>query len=156
MVRGSFSASFPVIAVIISPTFTRRYPDNNKKDQAGALGWKHTSVDQDRRLKKKKKKERWRDGSFCGSFPSIPRRTSGAGSLLLCDRSLLLILIWSLRKLMGCLWGDFEVCESIEEVVVAQERLCLLYWSWIGDSSLLVLNMRVGHACDVDDHIWTE
>lgn len=58
MVRGSFSASFPVIAVIISPTFTRRYPDNNrKKDQAGALGWKRTSEDQDRRTKKKRKDE---------------------------------------------------------------------------------------------------
>lgn len=57
---------------------------------------------------------------------------------------------------MGCLWGDFEVCESIEEVVVAQERLRLLSWSWIGDSSLLALNRRLGHACDVDDHIWTE
>lgn len=57
---------------------------------------------------------------------------------------------------MSCLWGDFEVCESIEEVVVAQERLCWLYWSWMGDSSLLALNRRLGHARDVDDHIWTE
>lgn len=154
MVRGSFSASFPVIAVIISPTFTRRYPDNNRKKRSSWCSRMETHKRGSRQ--EKQKKERWRDGSFCGSFPSIPRRTSGAGSLLPCDRSLLLILIWSLRKLMGCLWGDFEVCESIEEVVVAQERLCLLYWSWIGDSSLLVLNRRVGHACDVDDHIWTE
>lgn len=47
---------------------------------------------------------------------------------------------------MGCLWGEFEVCESIEEVVVvllAQERLYLLDWSWIGDSSLPVLNKGV-------------
>lgn len=57
---------------------------------------------------------------------------------------------------MGCLWGYLEVCESIEEVVVAQERLRLLYGSWMGDSGLLVLNRRVGHECDVDDHIWTE
>lgn len=59
---------------------------------------------------------------------------------------------------MGCLWGEFEVCESIEEVVVlvAQERLYLLYWSWIGDSSLPVLNRGMEHLRDVDDHIWTE
>lgn len=58
---------------------------------------------------------------------------------------------------MGCLWGEFEVCESIEEVVVlvAQERLYLLYWSWIGDSSLPVLNRGMEHLRDVDDHIWS-
>lgn len=59
---------------------------------------------------------------------------------------------------MGCLWWESEVCESIEEVVVvlvAQERLYLLYWSWIGDSSLLVLNRGMEHLRDVDDHIWT-
>lgn len=59
----------------------------------------------------------------------------------------------------GLLVGEFEVCESMEEVVVvlvAQERLYLLYWSWIGDSSLLVLNRGMEHLRDVDDHIWTE
>lgn len=58
----------------------------------------------------------------------------------------------------GLLVGEFEVCESMEEVVVlvAQERLYLLYWSWIGDSSLPVLNRGVEHLRDVDDHIWTE
>lgn len=54
--------------------------------------------------------------------------------------------------------GEFEVCESMEEVVVlvAQEPLYLLYWSWIGDSSVLVLNRGMEHLRDVDDHIWTE
>lgn len=58
----------------------------------------------------------------------------------------------------GLLVGEFEVCESVEEVVVlvAQERLYLLYWSWIGDSSLPVLNRGMEHLRDVDDHIWTE
>lgn len=57
----------------------------------------------------------------------------------------------------GLLVGEFEVCESMEEVVVlvAQEQLYLLYWSWIGDSSLPVLNRGMEHLCDVDDHIWT-
>ena len=58
----------------------------------------------------------------------------------------------------GLLVGEFEVCESVEEVVVlvAQEQLCLLYWSWVGDSSLPVLNRGMEHLRDVDDHIWTE
>lgn len=59
----------------------------------------------------------------------------------------------------GLLVGEFEVCESMEEVavvLVAQERLYLLYWSWIGDSSLPVLNRGMEHLRDVDDHIWTE
>lgn len=57
----------------------------------------------------------------------------------------------------GLLVGEFEVCESMEEVVVlvAQEQPYLLYWSWIGDSSLPVLNRGMEHLCDVDDHIWT-
>lgn len=58
----------------------------------------------------------------------------------------------------GLLVGEFEVCESMEEVVVlvAQEQLYLLYWSWIGDSSSPVLNRGLEHLRDVDDHIWTE
>lgn len=58
----------------------------------------------------------------------------------------------------GLLVGEFEVCESMEEVVVlvAQERLYLLDWSWIGDSSLPVLNRGMELLRDVDDHIWTE
>lgn len=59
----------------------------------------------------------------------------------------------------GLLVGEFEVCESMEEVVVvlvAQEQLYLLYWSWIGDSSLPVLNRGMELLRDVDDHIWTE
>lgn len=57
----------------------------------------------------------------------------------------------------GLLVGESEVCESIEEVVVlvAQERLYLLYWSWIGDSSLPVLNRGMERLRDVDDHIWS-
>lgn len=60
---------------------------------------------------------------------------------------------------MGCLWEEYEVCESMKEevvVLVAQERLYLLYWSWIGDSSQPVLNRGLEHLGDVDDHIWTE
>lgn len=111
--------------------------------------------------KKKERRGEWsRDGPCCCSYPSIPRRTSSAGCLLLCDHRPLLLLIWSLWKLMGCLWGKLEVCGSMEEVVVvvlvAQEQLDLLYRSWIGDSSLLVLNRGMEHSRDVDDHIWTE
>lgn len=52
IVRGSFSASFPVIAVIVSPTFikrtTRRYPSSysEKKTQRVFSKVENTGVDQ--------------------------------------------------------------------------------------------------------------
>lgn len=55
MVRGSFSASFPVIAVMFSPTFiqdnSRRYPGGYKKEG------KNFGADQKKKKKKKKEKK---------------------------------------------------------------------------------------------------
>lgn len=46
MVRGSFSASFPVIAVRFSPTFIKDNARVSKEQKAGVLKVENTGVDQ--------------------------------------------------------------------------------------------------------------
>lgn len=94
------------------------------------------------------------------AIQSIPRRTRGAGCLL-SERSQPLVINLITVEADRLLVREFEVCESMKEeemmvVLLEQEEpLCVLYWSWTGDSSLPVLNRGMEHLCDVDDHIWT-
>lgn len=102
------------------------------------------------------------DGSRCCSYPKYPAEDAQRRlSPLLCSQPIVVINLITVEA-DGLLVREFEVCESMkeeEEMMVVlleqEEQLCLLYWSWIGDSSLLVLNRGMEHLCDVDDHIWT-
>lgn len=49
MVRGSFSASFPVIAVIFSPTFIKDNAQVSTKNTAGVLEVENTGVEEEKK-----------------------------------------------------------------------------------------------------------
>lgn len=161
IVRGSFSASFPVIAVRFSPTFRQGQRAGiqvvilNTKKQRVFSKWK-TQVWRER--KEKKRREEAGMDPVCCCYPSIPRGLSPLLSQASSSSYSSVINVITVE-------AESSACEGIWSLWingvggggVGCTRAALLALLEL-DRGLQcpALNRGMEHLSDVDDHIWTE